>query len=129
MTTDDMRAAMGMSAAVPEADVIAAYTAMTAGFAAASPAVEIATLDEVKDYLRVLGNHEDDTIILLLEAATEEVMAYADGWDGQEPVPARLKLAVLHHVTTAYRFRGDHEEALPTKQTARLISQFRKLDI
>ncbi|QQN74819.1 head-tail connector protein [Croceicoccus sp. YJ47] len=68
---------------------------------------DLVTLTEAKEFLRVMHDHENDTILLLVAAASEAVRAIADSWDGIEPVPARLKMAVLSRVSILYDERGD----------------------
>jgi len=78
---------------------------------------EIVTLEEAKLYIRVDSDHEDEIIIMLIEAASEAVMAVADAWDRTTPAPNRLKLAVLARVSVAFDNRdkivaADGEDSL-----------------
>lgn len=127
MTVDEMRRALGMPATASAAEIITAYAAMTADFAATAPLPEIVTLDDVKDFVRIDGDEEDDLLVLLIEAASETVATHADNWNGQEPVPARIKLAVLTHVASAYTERRDGTD-MPAS-AARLLNPLRRLEI
>jgi len=73
----------------------------------------LVTLEETKLYLRVEHDDEDDTIEVLIAAASDAVRDVASGWptdeDDPEEVPARLKLAVLSRVQVAFDNRGSVE--------------------
>ncbi|HEX8553165.1 MAG TPA: head-tail connector protein [Sphingomonas sp.] len=62
----------------------------------------LVTLPEAKQFLRVDHDEEDATITLLIGAASEAVLTMADGWTITDPVPDRLKLAVLTRVAIAF---------------------------
>ncbi|CDO38296.1 head-tail connector protein [Novosphingobium sp. KN65.2] len=87
---------------------------------------DLVSLTEAKAWLRVSGSDEDDTISLLIGAASEAVLETADGWDGTGTVPDRLKLACLARIAMAFDNRdsvkaGDGED--------RLVQPFRTLDV
>lgn len=63
---------------------------------------DIVTLAEAKAWLRVISNSEDDTLAMLITAASDAVGDLADLWDGTGEAPARLKLAVLTRVATSF---------------------------
>lgn len=60
------------------------------------------TLAEAKAWLRVDHADDDATIALLIRAATDAVRDVADGWDGTDPAPDRVKLAVLARVAVSF---------------------------
>ena len=68
---------------------------------------DLVTLAEAKTYLRMDGTAEDDTIALLIAAASDSVGELADLWDGTGDVPDRLKLAVLARVAVTFDSRTD----------------------
>ena len=68
---------------------------------------EIVTLAETKLFLRVDHDDEDALITTMIASATEAVLTLADQWDGLEPVPARLQLAVLSRVAVTFDQRGN----------------------
>lgn len=86
----------------------------------------LVTLDEAKAWLRVDGDEEDPVILLLIAAASEAVLATADGWDGTGEAPDRLKLAVLARVAVAY---DDRVNVSAGTGEDRLVQPFRVLDI
>jgi len=69
----------------------------------------LVTLAEAKLWLRVDGTIEDDTIELLIAAASDAVRDVASDWDGTLPVPDRLKLATLARVAQAFDSRTSVE--------------------
>lgn len=69
----------------------------------------IVTLAEAKLYLRIDGADEDDTIDLMISAASDAVRDVATDWDGTGDVPDRLKLAVLARIHIAFDNRGSVE--------------------
>jgi uncharacterized phage protein (predicted DNA packaging) len=87
----------------------------------------IVTLEEVKDWLRVDADHEDDVILLLIDAAHDAVVDYTGAPILTGEVPTRYKLAVLTHVAMAYSNREDGAD-MPTS-VARLLGPMRSLDI
>lgn len=89
---------------------------------------EIVTLAEAKLFLRVDGDADDDTIILLIAAATETALSYADGFEpSAAEIPARLKLAVLAHVAQAFEDRSNGAAA--PEGACRLLYPFRVLEL
>ena len=81
---------------------------------------DLVTLAEAKEFVRVDGTQDDETLEILIAAASDEVADYGDGWDGTGDVPARIKLAVLTRVAAAYDNRetisdawGEHCLVLP----------------
>lgn len=87
---------------------------------------DLVTLDEAKAYIRVMHNHEDGIISLMVAAASKAVIAVADAWDGTGEVPAQLKMAVLARVgilfDERYSVRGAEGED-------RFVSPFRVIGI
>ncbi|MBH0114207.1 phage gp6-like head-tail connector protein [Novosphingobium sp. YJ-S2-02] len=87
---------------------------------------DLVTLAEAKLWLRIDGDDEDSTILLLIAAASEAVLTTADGWDGTGEVPARLKLACLARIAVS-----DQDRANVSAGTGedRLVQPFRALDV
>ena len=66
--------------------------------------IALVTIEEAKAWLRVDTDEEDATIDTLIAAASAAAFDMADGWlpvEG-EPVPDRIRLAVLTHVAQAF---------------------------
>ena len=94
-----------------------------------SPAVEIVTLDQAKERVKLPLDFdgEDDALSLQLLIAHEAVMDYlaqrvdedalaewvaeVDAWDA-DTAPRRVIGAILEQFAFQYRFRGDDAEAL-----------------
>lgn len=57
--------------------------------------LDLVTLTETKDYLRVDGSSDDATLATLIAAASDAVATLANGWEPTSPAPDRLKLATL----------------------------------
>ena len=87
---------------------------------------DLVTLAEAKAHLRVLNDHEDDLIALYIASASEAVRDVAEGWDGEEPVPDRLKLAVLTRVAIMFDNRGSVEAG---KGELPMLTPLRKLEV
>lgn len=87
---------------------------------------DVVTLAEAKAFLRVEGDWEDATILTLIGAATEAVLAHADAYLGLDPVPNRIKAAVLARVAILFDQR-DTVEA-PAGE-AGLLSPLRRLSL
>ncbi|WP_299309844.1 head-tail connector protein [uncultured Croceicoccus sp.] len=85
---------------------------------------DLVTLSEAKEFLRITHNHENATILLLVAAASDAVRDFADAWDGIEPVPARIKVAVLARVAILYDERGDVRES---EGESRLLAPLREV--
>lgn len=77
------------------------------------------TLAEMKSYLRVDHNADDDLITLLIETAKEQAEAYlnhdftvtdAEGIVIQETIPSVVKLACMRMVNTWYDYRDEVTE-------------------
>ena len=62
----------------------------------------LVTLDEAKAHLRVLDDDEDALIETYIGAASDAVRDIASDWDGVDPVPDRLKVAVLSRVAIMF---------------------------
>lgn len=87
---------------------------------------DLVTLTEAKAFLRVSGSDEDDTIAILITAASDAVADIADDWDGTGTVPARLKMAVLTRIAVTF----DQRDSLrPGDGEDRLIGPYRALDV
>lgn len=86
---------------------------------------ELVTLAEAKLWLRYEAPDEDTTIAILIGAASEAVLAQADGWDGTGNVPDRLKLACLSRIAIAFDERDRIEGG---KGEDRLLQPYRVLD-
>lgn len=87
---------------------------------------DVVTLAETKEFLRVMHDDEDSTIQTLIASAVESVLTVADGMTVAEPVPARIKVAVLARVSVMFDNResvraGDGED--------RLLSPFRRIEV
>lgn len=90
-------------------------------------ATDLVTIEEAKLWCRVDSDDEDETFATLIGAASEAVLSVADGWDGTDPVPDRVKLAVLTHVAQAFDDR-ENGAALPVSAGS-LLSPLRNLDL
>jgi hypothetical protein len=88
---------------------------------------EIVTVDEAMLFCRIDNEVEVPIVEMLIEAATDAILDYADEWVPSEEVPARIKLAVLCHVARAYDERQDGAD-MPEAAT-RLVSPLRRLSI
>lgn len=90
---------------------------------------ELVTIAEAALYCRVDNDEEDSVLAMLISAATAAVLDVADGWlpiEG-EPVPDRIKLAILAHVAQAFDQRHDGVD-LPAS-AARLTRPMRRLTV
>lgn len=86
----------------------------------------LVTLAEAKEFIRVMDDHEDNTIATMIAAASETVRAHVELWDGVGEAPATVKLAVLARVAIAF----DQRDSLrPGEGEDRLLSRFRALDV
>lgn len=85
---------------------------------------DIVTLEEAKLFCRIDHDIEDPLVTLLIAAATDAVIEYADLWLSDE---ARIKLAILCHVARIYDERQDGAD-LP-EAAARLIHPLRRLSV
>ena len=72
---------------------------------------DLVTLTEAKDYLRVTDTRDDDTLAILIAAASDHVRDVADRWDGTGEIPARLKLAALARIAETFENREQMPEA------------------
>lgn len=89
---------------------------------------DVVTLEETKLYLRVDHDFEDTTIAILIAAATEAALDYADAHDPLLAEPsARLKLAILTHVARAFSEREDGADT--PASSVRLMQPLRDLEI
>lgn len=89
------------------------------------PAPEIVTLNEAKAWLRVDADDENATIQSLIDAATEAALEYADAFDPTAEPSPRMKLAILAHVSNAFRNRENPEAPGASKS---LIQHLRVMD-
>ncbi len=87
---------------------------------------EVVTLEETKLFLRVDADDEDATIRLLIDAATEAALRFANSVDPAAP-PASLKVAILTHVARSFDNRENHAD-MPVS-AERLLAPLRRLDI
>ncbi|MFD1789682.1 head-tail connector protein [Sphingomonas floccifaciens] len=127
MTIAEMRALLGLGDDVSDAAVVEAYVVHLSGAPVATSTVAAVTLAEAKLFCRVDHDADDGFFQIAIDAATDAARDVADGWDGSEPVPARVKLAVLHHIVTAYDGRGDSAD-IPAG-SVRLLQPLRRLEI
>jgi len=88
---------------------------------------EIVTLQEAKLYCRVDSDEEDALIITLIRAASDAAIDIASDWMPGAEAPARLKLAVLAHVASAYDNRDSGVDSPDAAR--RLLFPLRKLDV
>lgn len=78
--------------------------------------VQLVDLEEAKQGLRVFHDDDDDTIELLIGAASESVLAYlkdgANDFMGDSPieVPARVKWATIYMVGWLYENRDNNRD-------------------
>lgn len=86
---------------------------------------DLVDLDEAKAFLRVEGDDEDATIMLMIAAASDAVRDVASDWDGTGDTPARVKLAVLGRVASMFDARDNMDAA---KGEDRLLLPLRSLD-
>ena len=87
---------------------------------------DLVTHAEAKEYCRIEGTADDDTLAILIAAASDAVAEQADAWDGTGDVPPRLKLAVLARIAESY----DNREQVPAARNERgLIQPLRVLDL
>lgn len=87
---------------------------------------DLVTLGEAKLYLRVDGNAEDDTIALLIAAASDAVRDVASDWDGEGTVPDRLKLACLARVAVAF---DERTNVSPGTGETPMLTPLRRLEV
>jgi len=126
MTIDEMRAIVGAGPEVSDAAVVAQYVDYTMQGGPVAPTV-IVTADEVKEFCRIDDDLDDKTLEIMIAAAVEAALVVADDWDGSDPAPARLKLAVLTHVARTYSNREDGADMPPS--AVRLLGPMRTLDV
>lgn len=88
---------------------------------------DIVSMKEVKAFLRVDQDHENDTIMLLINAATEAALRHVHNFNPDDDIPHGLKLAILVHVASAFRNREDAADAPPS--AVRLLFPLRHLDV
>lgn len=86
----------------------------------------IVTLDEAKLFLRVTHDDEDTAIAMMIDAASEAVLEHANAYDPAEPVPARLKAAVLARVAILY---DERDSVRPGEGEDRLLSPLRRMTL
>ena len=126
MTIAEMRIITGLGADASDAAVVAAYVEMIqGGTALIDEALPLVTLEEAKLYCRIDGDHDDTDLEILIDAASATVRDYAAGWDGTDPVPARLKLATLALVAAHYDRRGE----LSDVRLDRMLGPYRVLGV
>lgn len=87
----------------------------------------IVTLDEAKLFCRVTDAAEDSLFAILISAASDAVLAVADGWDGVGDAPDRLKLAALTRISEAYDNRASLERNGAGELS--LLSPLRKIEL
>ena len=91
----------------------------------ADEAMPLVTIEEAKLYCRISGDHENTDLEILIDAASATVRDYAAGWDGMDPVPARLKLATLAIVSAQY----DNRAELSDVRLERILGPYRVLEV
>lgn len=87
---------------------------------------DLVTLEEARQFCRIDGTHDDAMLTILIGAASAAVIDLASGWTPGGEVPARVKLAVLAHVSLAY---DNHDQVDLPVAAARLLGPLRKLDV
>ncbi len=87
---------------------------------------DLVTLEDAKLYLRVDGDDEDDTIGLLIAAASDAVRDVASDWDGEGDVPDRLKLACLARVAVAF---DERTNVSPGTGELQMLTPLRTLEV
>lgn len=90
--------------------------------------IDLVTLEETKLFCRIDSDFDDPTVLMLIGAASAAVLDVADGWIPVvgEPIPDRIKLAVLTHVATAF---DNRELAELPASAARLLNPMRRLEV
>lgn len=88
---------------------------------------DIVSLAEAKLFVRVDDDHEDSLFAVIIEAATAAVLEYADDWVPGDEVPARIRLAILCQIATAYDERQDGADT--PEAALRLIRPLRRLSV
>ncbi|KQN08150.1 head-tail connector protein [Sphingomonas sp. Leaf28] len=94
---------------------------------------DIVSLEEAKLFVRVDHDHEDSLFEVIIQAATDAVLEYADDWKPRDDwlpgdeVPARIRLAILCQIATAYDERQDGADT--PEAALRLIRPLRRLSV
>lgn len=86
----------------------------------------ILTLEETKQFLRVLHDEDDALIEGLIVTATETALAHADGLADTDPMPESVRTSALLHVCRLYDDR--HSEA-PPQAAMTLANRYRNWSV
>ena len=87
---------------------------------------ELVTLEEAKLFLRVSHDAEDTAIATMIAAATEAVLEHANAYNPAEPIPARLKAAVLARCCILY---DERDSLRPGEGEDRMLSPLRRMTL
>lgn len=82
----------------------------------------ILTLDETKQFLRVLHEDDDALILGLIVTATETALAHADGLLPTDEIPESVRTSALLHVCHLY---DDRRSEGPPPAAATLANRYR----
>ena len=88
------------------------------------------TLDQAKEHIRVIGDHEDASIQTMIDAATAAALDYLnlDGFDSSG-MPAPVQAAILLQVGDLYANRERQGDAIyyQNRTYERLLNPYRVL--
>lgn len=87
---------------------------------------DLVTLAEAKTWLRILSDDFDAELSLMIPAASDAVLEFADAWDGTSEIPPRLRVAALSRIASMFE---DREKIGPGPHERGLIQPLRTLDL